>query len=231
MNEEIQDKSTNDLQDTPTDDLIKPFIPELMKYLPLYYNKKTGFMSNVQNSFSEEIGRLNYLNKDMLDQSFVESATWGLDICEEELGIETDISKTYEARREAIIAKLRGFGTLTEKMLKNTALAFTNAEVEIIENYDDYSFVIKFGSTRGRPPNLQDFIDMIETIKPAHLDFDLEFIYNTNDDLRNYHFGWLSALTNDELRNTNIPSESEGITHEKMSNFTHQRLEVILYED
>ncbi len=180
-------------QDELSDEEIKPFIPELMKYLPLYYNRKLGLMSNVQDSISEEVGRVNYFNEDLIEQTFVKSATWGLDIWEKDLGIETDISKTYEARREAITAKLRGSGTVTAQMLKNTALSFTNAEIEVIENHDDYSFVIKFVGIKGIPPNMPDFIEMVENIKPAHLDYSIEYIFSWWDNIK--HLTWNQANT------------------------------------
>lgn len=187
-------------QDILTEDEIESFIPELMRYLPLYYNRKTGFMQDIQNSISQEAGRLYYANKDTLDQVFIDSATWGLDIWEQELGIETDILKTYESRREAIIGKLRGSGTVTERMLKNIALALTNAEITIIENYDNYSFIIKFIGIKGIPPNIPNFINMIEAIKPAHLGYSIEYTYSWWDNLKALTWDEINAYTWNKIR-------------------------------
>lgn len=197
---EIQYVICNYGKDPPTDDEIKPFIPELMKYLPLYYNRKEGLMSTIQDSISEEVGRVNYFNEDMLNQSSVNSSTWGLDIWEKDLGIETDISKTYEARREAIIAKLRGSGTVTAQMLKNTALAFTNAEIEVIENHNNYSFIIKFVGIKGIPPNMQDFIEMVENIKPAHLGYSIEYMFSWWNNIKTLTWDQAKAYTWSEIR-------------------------------
>lgn len=187
-------------QDDLTDDEIREVSPELMKLLPLYYNRNIGFMNNVQNSISEEVGRLNYANKDTLDQASINLATWGLDIWEQELRIETDISKTYETRRETIIAKLRGSGTVTKEMIKNTALAFTNAEVKITENYDEYSFIIRFVGIKGIPSNMQDFIEMIETIKPAHLGYSIEYTFSWWDNIKTLSWDQINAYTWSEIR-------------------------------
>lgn len=61
----------------------------------------------------EELGLLEKEIKDILNQFRVDTATWGLDIWEKIYGIETDLSLTYEERREIVKAKIRGQGTTT----------------------------------------------------------------------------------------------------------------------
>lgn len=180
-------------QDSPNDEEIKPYIPELMAYLPSYYNKNQSMMKDIQNAIAQEAGRANYSSVDMLDQFFLDTATWGLDIWERELGVETDASSVNETRRESIKAKLRGSGTITKEMLKNTALAFTNAEIEIIENYEDYSFIIKFIGVKGIPSNMQAFIDMVEAIKPAHLAYSFQYTFSWWDNIKD--LTWNNANT------------------------------------
>jgi hypothetical protein len=75
------------------------------------------------------------------------------------------------------LAKKRGNGVTTKKMLKNAAEAFSGGEVEIIENFEDYSFIVKFVGIKGIPKNLTLFKNMIEEIKPAHLNYELAFTY------------------------------------------------------
>ena len=80
-------------------------------------------------------------------------------------------------------------------MIKNTAEAFSGGEVEVIENFSDYSFIVKFVGVKGIPKNLALFKKMIEEIKPAHLNYELAFTYtvwsmvmaatNTWDDFSN----------------------------------------------
>ncbi len=187
-------------QDDLTDDEIREAAPKLMELLPVYYNRKTGLMNSLQRAVSEEIGRLNYANKEILKQASVNTATWGIDIWEQEHGIETDISKTYETRRETIIAKLRGSGTVTKEMIINTALAFTNAEVKITENFSDYSFIIRFVGIKGIPSNMPDFMDMIEAIKPAHLAYSIEYTYSWWNNVKVFSWDQIKAYTWNEIR-------------------------------
>ena len=88
-------------------------------------------------SNSIEVDMLKAYVEDLSKNLYVKTATWGLDLFEGELGLVTDKSISYEERRERILAKKRGNGTTTKKMLKNTAEAFSGGEVEVIENFND----------------------------------------------------------------------------------------------
>ena len=149
---------------------------DLLEYLPSFYHNSDVIKSFMESN-SIEVDTLKAYIEDLSKNLYVKTATWGLDLFEEELGLVTDKSISYEERRERILAKKRGNGTTTKKMLKNTAEAFSGGEVDIIENFEDYSFIIKFIGVKGIPKNLTLFKKMIEEIKPAHLDYDFAFTY------------------------------------------------------
>lgn len=171
----------------------------LMDYLPRYYKDSKVFLELFR-GFAAEINETDKNIEELEAQMFVDTSTWGLDIWEKELGISTDKSKSYESRREAIKAKMRGYGTCTVEMIKNTALAYTNAEVEVIEDNPNYAFVIKFVSVKGIPPDVKAFEETIETIKPAHLTYRLEYSYTTWGELKKTTWGDLKNKTWEEVR-------------------------------
>lgn len=172
----------------------------MIHYLPEYYQKSEVFIQLLQ-SFTDEINANNYAISDLEGQLFVDTATWGLSVWEKELGVYTDVSKPYSERREAIKAKMRGSGTCSIQMIKNAALAYTNAEVEVIEDNPNYAFVVKFVSTKGIPPNEKDFTNTIDTIKPAHLAYTVEYTYTVWRELKTKTWGdvkqntWGEVLT------------------------------------
>ena len=186
--------------DSLDDTIEKNDIIDLSKYVPKIISDISEF-KNIYISQGLELSLLNKHIKDLQNQLFVNKATWGLDFFERDYGIKTDISKTYEERREVILAKKRGTGTVTKEMIKNTAKAFTNVDVDVIEN-KDYSFTVRFIGEKGIPKNLQDFKDMLEEIKPAHLAYNLEFTYTVWDFLKEKNLTWASASnkTWDELK-------------------------------
>lgn len=174
-------------------------IPNLMKYLPWYYEKSIT-MKEIQESIAKEFGVLAYYMENAQKQFFIDTATWGLSIYEKELGLKTNLSLTYEERREIIKAKLRGMGTTTKAMIKNTAEAFSGGEVDVIEYPSEYRFVVKFIGIKGIPRNMESFINMLETIKPAHLAYEFKYTYTVWNHLTDLTWGQANTMTWDELK-------------------------------
>ncbi len=175
---------------------IEKFIPNLMWYLPKYYRKDKGSMHCLQQkAIAPEIGQLKFLNEELLAQFFIDTATWGLDLWEKELEIQTDRSKPFERRREIIKAKLRGAGTTTVEMIKNVAEAFSGGEVIVIEEPNEAHFILRFVGTVGIPPNMAGLTKAIEDIKPAHLAFMYEFTWSWWTNLTDKNLTWNGAST------------------------------------
>ncbi len=172
---------------------------DLMKYLPWYERKSEVFMG-ILGSIGKEFCILNYYIEDLEKQFFIDTATWGLSIYEKELGLKTNMSLTYEERREIIKAKLRGRGTTTKAMIKNTAEAFSGGEVDVIEYPSEYCFIVKFIGVKGIPRNMAAFIDMLETIKPAHLAYTFKYTYTVWGYLKDLTWGQAKGMTWGELK-------------------------------
>lgn len=170
-----------------------------MKQLPSFYYGSTQ-VRNIQAAIGIEAEELRAAISDLLDQVFISSATWGLRNWEIYLGLDTNPEESYENRRSRIMSRLRGQGTTTKEMLKNVCQSFSGGEVEIIERYSEYAFVIKFVGTLGRPANLGYLAGAIEEIKPAHLGYSFEFTYNTHEDLGVYTHEYMGAYTHEKLR-------------------------------
>lgn len=172
--------------------------PDLMQYLPWYY-QDNNTMTELQEVLSGGIGALAYHVADLDKQLFIDSSTWGIARWEKEFGLSTNMALTYEERREIIKAKLRGRGTTTIQMIKDTAEAFSGGEVNVIEYHGEYRFVVQFIGVKGIPRNMQGFIDMLESIKPAHLGYEFKYTYSVWDFIS---LTWEQAKENtwDDLR-------------------------------
>lgn len=158
----------------------------LINLLPESYSKSPQVVE-IQGGFDNSIQSFNAVKESLFNQLFVEDATWGLTEWEKALNIKTDITKSYEFRRERIKAKLRGAGTTTKSMIRQVATAYSNGEVEVIENPGNYSFTVKFVGTKGIPANMADLTLTIEEIKPAHLTFLFEYVWLTWDEFDGYN--------------------------------------------
>ena len=173
----------------------------LLEHLPSFYHN-SDVIKTFMESNSIEVDTLKAYIEDLSKNLYVKTATWGLDLFEEELGLTTDKSISHEERRERILAKKRGSGTTTKAMIKNTAEAFSGGEVDIIENFEDYSFVVKFIGIKGIPKNITLFKQVIEEIKPAHLNYELAYTYTIWGMLMDKKLIWndVSSYTWKELK-------------------------------
>ena len=173
---------------------------ELIDLLPDYYEQNVT-MQTLQSALSWAVGQLESGLTDTIDQCFAVTAESLLSRWETFLGLEVDISKSPEYRRERIMAKLSGTGTTTKAMIMDTASRYSNGEVEVIEDNANSKFKIRFVGTIGIPGNLKDLEKTIEEIKPAHLAVEYEYIYNTHESLMPFTHAELAAYTHYQLRN------------------------------
>ena len=126
---------------------------------------------------------------DVMDQFFVETATWGLDLWEQQVGIETDRGLSHESRRGAIKQKLVASGQTTVEMVRQLAETITGYEARVIVN-TDYSFSLEFlgEKTELADIDVEELRSVVEQIKPAHLRFIISGI--TWDDLESLGLTW-----------------------------------------
>ncbi|RUT46442.1 DUF2313 domain-containing protein [Paenibacillus anaericanus] len=149
---------------------------ELFSYLPTYYESSRIIQADMNTKGTEMDSLFGTLNE-TLQQFFVQTATWGLDHWEYELGIQSDQRKPIEQRRALVESKLRGSGKFSGRLVKNVAEAYDGGKVSVSFQPQEWSFTVEFIDTVGIPPNLDDLKAVIEEIKPAHMKVEYEFSY------------------------------------------------------
>ena len=172
---------------------------DLIQYLPPIYSGVKE-MEELQDILGYQSGEALYYSNDILNQCFISTATWGLNRWEKVFGLTTDKSKSYDRRREILLAKLRGTGTVTKEMIKNVAIAFSGGEVVIQEYTDEYRFVIQFIGVKGIPLNMAGLINAVDEIKPAHLSYSFKYTYTTWDQLNKLTWNNAKQKTWSDLR-------------------------------
>lgn len=149
---------------------------KLIDELPSFYHESAEVAAIMQ-GHEYAIDRANLEADDLLNQLFVESATWGLDIWERIFGIETVLNKPIDERRYVLLAKIRGHGSLTKQKLTEVAGAFYGGEVVVTDEPESYRVRVKFISNYGVPPNLEDVRKSLGEIIPAHLELVFDYSY------------------------------------------------------
>lgn len=161
-------------------------------------------LQSIYTASGTESGLLFEAIQDILNQMYVETATWGLESWESMLGIPMNQNESDSGRREVIISRLRGIGGTTKGMIVNMAAAFSGGEVEVIEVLEENKFIIKFVGILGIPENLKGLSAAVEQVKPAHLDYGYEYTYNTYEKINQKRHSELSLFTYENLRSSEL---------------------------
>ena len=211
-------------------------IKRLMQHMPKYYRDIVE-IEELQNAIDLQLDELDIMSNEVLKQFFIYTATWSLPIWERIFGLTVgDTTSNIKERRENIISKLRSYGTTTKEMIARVAKAFTNGEIEVIEDNPNYSFTIKFTSIVGIPDNLENFKKVVATIKPAHLNFSIEFRYNTHNQVAYLLHNSLKLKTHKQIYDTRLYEDSavvgkyhkhieiSNLKNDELKNETHQAI-------
>lgn len=148
----------------------------MLDSIPDYYSV-FNVVTNIQERDAKELADLAASVYDVLAQFYVNTATWGLADWERVLGIETDESKPQEERRSVVMSKMRGTGTVTVSLIESVAESYDGGDIEVTEDPSTYSITVKFVSTVGIPPNLDDLKRAVREIVPAHIEIQYEYSY------------------------------------------------------
>ena len=208
-------------------------VERLMQHMPKYYRDILE-IEELQNAIDLQLDELDIISNEVLKQFFIYTATWSLPIWERIFGLTVgDTTSNLKERRENIISKLRSYGATTKEMIARVAKAFTNGEIEVIEDNPNYSFTIKFTSIVGIPDNLENFKKVVATIKPAHLNFNVEFRYNTHNQIGYLYQNSLKTKKHSELFDTRLYNDADvvGKYHrfDEIGNLKHSELKTKTY--
>lgn len=167
-----------------------------MAYLPPYYEDIHEVRAIMQ-AEGVEIDDLRQAMDEVLNQTYVDSASWGLSLWEKELGLPPAEHETIAERRDRIKSKIRGYGTATIKTIKNVAESYDKGAIDIAEDFSGYTITVYFVDTLGVPSNIEDLKKALRAVVPAHLDIKFEFNYFIWDELDKKLWTWdqLDALT------------------------------------
>lgn len=154
---------------------------KLIKYLP-HYEQKSSVFHEILGAGELQIKAQENIINDIKKQLSIDTATWALDIFEKELGIVTPEGKKVQDRRAVIKSKWRGVGKADTMLIKLTADAYSNGNVEV--DFRD-KVHIKMTSYHGVPQNFKDLKRIMRQIVPAHLDIIYDYRYLLNKDVQN----------------------------------------------
>lgn len=158
---------------------------KMLGYMNHTLYREATILHAVLDAIGGELDLIAAATDELRDQFFVQTATWGLDRWEEFVGLPIAPSGLADAdRRERIIARLRGVGTVNIALVKNVAESYTYGDVDVDDvstdpALPDYTIDVEFVSEAGIPANLEDLQTVLRELVPSHLDITYTFNYYT----------------------------------------------------
>lgn len=141
----------------------------LMEHLPQRVYHGEAHVADIQDALQIEIEKLQAARDDLLEQAHPRTATWGLERYEREYGITPDSRKTPGQRLARWRSKRRGAGTSTKALIKAVAESYIPGGAEVHEYPREYRFSIVITVKESVLPNLNDMVESVREIQPAHL--------------------------------------------------------------
>lgn len=140
---------------------------DILNYLPFFLSKDNRFKSiNAADSVEHEKIRLEV--QELLQQLFIDTATWGLQLWEEFCGIVPDTTQDYKTRRSKILAILNGKQTVTLEFIRYLVNRYVADDTgNILPHYEQYYIDIMLPD--GKVTSFEELEKMLRIYMPAHL--------------------------------------------------------------
>ncbi len=139
---------------------------DILRYLPRFLQMDDSFFA-VNQADSQEHDRIRLLLQDLLDQMYVPTATWGLELWESLLEI-TAHSNSPDIRRNTIKAKLRATQSVTQPFLQSVVeMLVMGQSVRVIDMPTDYRLDIELKD--GVVQSWRELEQALRLWVPAHI--------------------------------------------------------------
>lgn len=151
---------------------------EFKNYLPTYYYESRQMNAKCDTT-GIEFDNLEVTIQELIEQCFPQTATRGIKLWENFLGIPINTNESLELRRAKVIDKLSRVSPMTPYEMKKSLEKFADT-IEINQTPEEYTFEVVLGSESKIDYILSTIINIVEEIKPAHLAYSLTLKYITN---------------------------------------------------
>ena len=148
-------------------------------YLPKFPTEDPAFAETQRVlSWEHEQYRLKII--DFAKQFYPQTATWGLNVWEEELGLKTDLTEDLKLRRSKVMAKLLGASPMTVDNTNKLVNLFTDdGKAYVDELPTDGTIKIVIPSLYA---NLDEIRRSLDELLPAHLVYYFQHVIEFNVD-------------------------------------------------
>ena len=147
-------------------------------------------MAAINNAIEKEFERLQAERDKMKKEAIAETAEDYLVIWERSVALPSDTDLSVSQRQSRVVARLRQMDATTVERVKVIVEAYANGEVEVTENFSEYTVTVSFVGLYGIPDNMDGIIEQLERLMPAHLQVNYNYKWRTWRDVYNTGMTW-----------------------------------------
>lgn len=218
---------------------------ELTQYVPKCEWQNDTRQQYIYKKLQDRLNWIESIFEEIVNNAYIKDANEvGIARFEQEFGIVPTSDMTLEDRKSKLLSILRGQGGVTNiAKLKTIASSFECGDIDVITDYKNYKYTVKFTSVKGVPTRLDDVKDSINAVNPAHLLTNYEFnymrwgeLYGNPDNTTPYKWGelkmftWGDVLNGNIYHNTNYYTKSNLITNDNSNIVTNDGFGIKLVE-
>ena len=147
--------------------MIRKDAVNILRYLPEYLSKDI-ILKKVSDAQSDEHDKQRLALIELINNLFIETATWGLNYWEKMLDLPINNNYSYESRRKKILSKLNNNITVNKAFLTELINLFVADNLGKIEEHPEkYSIDILIPDNKVM--SFDDLDEAIKTYIPAHI--------------------------------------------------------------
>lgn len=151
--------------------------------LPWYYapGAKSRLILQV---IALEIQALRDACRDAYLQTYARTSTWNITQQEIDYGLAPEPTTPLDQRQDRLVSAMRMLGTADLKHIKSICQSYVFGDVDVIPDFNNYTIIIQFKSSRGVPANLPDLQAQLRTRIPSAIDIQYWSKYTTYGQIR-----------------------------------------------
>lgn len=150
---------------------------DVLAYLPRFLQKDPMFY-HTADTCSAEHNRLRLSLQDLVNNFFVSTATWALELFESFLGLQAVDGETDDFRRQRILFKLQHVDVSTVDFMNSIINLYSVGHIEEVN--EEYYFKVYCIMDENNTDALQKLISQLDIYKPAHLGYAIYLGYSWN---------------------------------------------------
>ena len=156
---------------------------------PKFY-QKSDFMKALNGALESEFSHLFADIEELLKELRIETSEKLLYLWERSVGLQENPPLSLAERRSRVLARLRQLDATTPARVKAVAESYARGEVELTEDFANYSVTVQFVNRYGKPENMEGLSKQLQSIMPAHIVVNFLYLYRTWDTVLHAGKAW-----------------------------------------